>query len=179
MLMKLEQKYLHLIVIFILFSILGWIWEGFYVGLQYGTFLNRGFFHGPWVPIYGFGATFITILLSNHVLKPTKVFMYSMGICGLLEYVTSYMQELLFHERWWDYSTEFMNINGRVCLINLIAFGLAGVVIINFVNPKLKKIYKKISKVKLRKICNALLIIFLFDISYSLMIPNIGVGITY
>jgi len=70
---------------------------------------------GPWCPIYGFGAVFISLLLSRHAEDPLAVFGLAILICGILEYSASYMLEKIFHARWWDYSTKKFNLNGRVC----------------------------------------------------------------
>lgn len=59
----------------------------------------------------------------------------SIIICGVLEYFTSYFMEKIFKARWWDYSQRSFNINGRVCLQNLILFGIASVIIVYVINP--------------------------------------------
>lgn len=90
---------------------------------------------GPICPIYGYGALLVSILLKKYQNDIIITFLMSIIICGLLEYFTSYFMELFFHARWWDYSNRKLNINGRVCLDNLVLFGIASLIIIYVVNP--------------------------------------------
>ena len=74
-----------------------------------GYFIKRGTTYGPWIPIYGFGALFITIVGYKFRNKPLLVFLISSLVSGLLEFVTGY---LLFHVsniRLWDYNNEILN----------------------------------------------------------------------
>ena len=103
---------------------LGWLMEVTCKLFQFHRFINRGFLIGPYCPIYGFGAVFVTLLLSGFSDHPVAVFLLAMLVCGTLEYVTSYVMEKLFHARWWDYSQRKFNLNGRVCANTLIPFGL-------------------------------------------------------
>ena len=50
----------------------------------------------------------------------------SVVICSILEYSTSYILEKIFNTRWWDYSMDKFNINGRICLGTMIPFGILG-----------------------------------------------------
>ena len=107
-----------------------------YVGIFFEhKFVNRGFLHGPVCPIYGFGG--LTILLLPQSLYSTwgLLFCASMLFCTIVEYLSSWILEKLFHTRWWDYSHYKFNIRGRVCLLNSLLFGVLGVVIIHFVQP--------------------------------------------
>ena len=98
-----------------------------------GEFINRGFLIGPYCPIYGSGALLLTFLLNRYVNDKLVLFVMSIVVCSILEYVTSYIMEKIFHIRWWDYSNYKLNINGRVCLNNIALFGLAGVLIIKYI----------------------------------------------
>ena len=123
-------------LIFIIFSCVGWISEVLYVGIFFEhKFVNRGFLHGPICPIYGFGG--LTILLLPQALYSTWIplFCASMLFCTIVEYLSSWILEKLFHTRWWDYSHYKFNIRGRVCLLNSLLFGALGVVIIHFIQP--------------------------------------------
>ena len=113
-------------LLFFFCSMLGWLMEVTCKLFQFHRFINRGFLIGPYCPIYGFGAVFVTLLLSGFSDHPIAVFLLAMLVCGTLEYVTSYVMEKLFHARWWDYSQRKFNLNGRVCANTLIPFGLLG-----------------------------------------------------
>ena len=111
-------------LLFMTYAFLGWLMEVTLGLIQSKKFVNRGFLIGPYCPIYGFGGLLITFLLQKYVNDPIVLFFMALIICGILEYVTSYLMEKIFHARWWDYSNKKYNINGRVCLDTIIPFGL-------------------------------------------------------
>ena len=96
--------------------------------------MNRGFLNGPYCPIYGTGA--LLFALIDHFFDGNLVVQFLLGglIACVLEYLTSWIMELFFHARWWDYSNRKLNINGRVCLAGFILFGL-GAVAVHFAHP--------------------------------------------
>ena len=116
---------------FLIYSFVGWLWEGAISLFYYRKIVNRGFLNGPYCPIYGVGA--ILFILLNQFIGDSLVALFFVGglVACILEYLTSIVMELLFHARWWDYSNKKFNINGRVYLSGFIAFG-AGAVIIHF-----------------------------------------------
>lgn len=132
--------WINIVLQFFLFGFAGWCMEVTLKFIQYHRFINRGFLTGPILPIYGFGVVLITVVVGNLASVESGVvmtFAMSMVICGIVEYVTSYVLEKIFHARWWDYSNKPMNLNGRVWIGNLVLFGLAGVAVIHIVNPVL------------------------------------------
>lgn len=120
---------------FILYAFLGWVCEDLYCGIPKKKFINRGFFYGPYCPIYGVGALLVLYPLLFVKQYPILVFLLGMIITSVLEYVTSWTMEILFKTRWWDYSQRFMNINGRVCLLNSTLFGIMSIVVVYIVHP--------------------------------------------
>ena len=122
---------------------------------------------GPWCPIYGFGAVFISLLLSRHAEDPLAVFGLAILICGILEYSTSYMMEKIFHARWWDYSTKKFNLNGRVCADTLLPFGLLGLLLVYAITPVMFSCFDLLSKTMIQIICLSLSLLFLVDITIS------------
>ena len=127
-------------LIFIIFSMVGWISEVLYVGIFFEhKFVNRGFLHGPICPIYGFGGLAILLLPQSLYSTWFQLFCASMLFGTIVEYLASWILEKLFHTRWWDYSRYKFNIHGRVCLLNSVLFGVLGVVIIHFIQPLVMK----------------------------------------
>lgn len=126
-------------VFFIFYSFLGWIYESCYCTLHEHSWQNRGFLYGPCVPIYGIGATLAQMIFIDfnviHNSSNWVIFFVCAAGTFVMEYSTSYFLEKKFHARWWDYSNLPLNINGRVCLIFTACFGIAGVVIVNYVIP--------------------------------------------
>jgi len=126
-------------ILFFIYSFFGWSIETIGEYIKSKKFVNRGFLLGPICPVYGFGAIFITLFLSQYKYDWFVVFGLSAILCGSLEYFTSYIMEKLFKSRWWDYSNFKYNINGRVCLEVIALFAIAGILIIDFLNPLFEK----------------------------------------
>lgn len=118
-----------------IYSILGFLMEVLVVLFCTKKLVNRGFLIGPYCPIYGIGALLATFLLKEYVDRPLGLFILSIFICAVVEYSTSFILEKIFNTRWWDYSQKKYNINGRICLENLIPFGIACVIVIYVLNP--------------------------------------------
>ena len=122
-------------LLFLIYSFLGWCIETVGNLIQRHKFVNRGFLLGPYCPIYGGGAILITLLLKYFIDNPILLFIMAIVVCGILEYITSFVMEKIFHLRWWDYSNKKVNINGRVCLNTIIPFGILGMIIMYWTNP--------------------------------------------
>lgn len=136
---------------FVFYSFLGWIWESCYCTTKDKGWKNRGFLYGPIIPIYGFGAIMGTVIYYLTISGPFKninvigLFFLCMALSAVLEYVTSYALEKMFHTVWWDYSRLPLNINGRVSLPTATGFGIGGVLIVRFLVPWVEGICANIS----------------------------------
>lgn len=130
----------------------------------------RGFLIGPWCPIYGFGALFITVLLRKYYEDPIALFVMSFLIGTILEYVTSYLMEKMFHARWWDYSDHRFQINGRVSLTTSLGFGLLGLILVYVFNPLFLRIIKNIPPLIFNVIIVIVLLFFITDVIVSFRI---------
>lgn len=118
------------------YSVLGWCGEMIYCSIgQRKLCEKRGFLNGPICPIYGHGALIVLLCLHGGCQNPVLTFLFGAVLTSIVEYVTSYAMEKLFHMRWWDYSRYRFHINGRVCLLNSTLFGLASVFLCHFANP--------------------------------------------
>lgn len=120
---------------FVIYSIVGWIWESTYCTIVERKWQNRGFLYGPACPIYGTGIVAIMILWHQLTATGTTpewyhVFLTTMVGSAVLEYVTHWALEKLFHAYWWDYSNMPLNLNGRICLPASVFFGLGGLLIV-------------------------------------------------
>ena len=133
--------------------------------------VNRGFLIGPYCPIYGFGAL-IMLLISPYKDNLFVCFILALVLCSVLEYFVSYLMEKLFKIRWWDYSNDAFNINGRVCLRNAIAFGALGVIFTRFLNPWFNSIVDNLSYNFLLIISIMVLVITIIDILVSFNAMN-------
>lgn len=125
---------------FFLYGFLGWCTEVAYAAVAHGKFINRGFLNGPICSIYGFGV--LSVLL---VLEPLKdnlliLFLGSVVFTSLLEFVTGWVLEKLFHDKWWDYTNRPLNIKGYVCLEFSLAWGVACVFVVDVFHPLIVKL---------------------------------------
>jgi uncharacterized membrane protein len=164
------EKISYIFLLFVIYSICGWIIE---VTLKLFTerkFINRGFFIGPYCPIYGVGALLVINLLTRFLGRPLIVFLLSVLICSIVEYSTSFILEKLFNTSWWDYSDEKFNINGRICLETMLLFGLGCLFVLYVVNPFINKLLLKIPSNILVIIAIVIFVIILTDVIISLII---------
>lgn len=166
----------QLLWLFFIYSIAGWVTEVFLKYLEYKRFINRGFLIGPYCPIYGAGAVLITVggkLLSPVDRTWAMSFLIAFVLCGLLEYLTSYILEKYFHARWWDYTERPMNLHGRVWIGNLILFGIGGVFILEEFNPRLLALAHRLEPRLFAAILIAVSILFVADAVMSYFIMNL------
>ena len=161
------MKYFY---IFIIYSFLGWLMEVLLVSLQQRKITARGVLIGPWCPIYGFGALFVTLLLKKYYEDPIVLFIMSFLLGTILEYITSYLMEKIFKARWWDYTNHKFHINGRVSLTTSLGFGLLGVILVYVFNPFFLKIISNIPNILFNTVMIIILLIFVSDVIISFKI---------
>lgn len=131
--------------LFIIFSIIGWIVECITCTILEKRFVrDRGFLIGPYCPIYGVGGLCAYLILSKYYYDPITLFVLAAVGASILEYVTSYLMEKMFKARWWDYTDYKFNLEGRICLLNAILFGIMGMVFVYLFNPFITDILRKI-----------------------------------
>lgn len=169
----------NVILIFFSTSFIGWCYEVSLHLVNDGVFVNRGVYHGPWLPIYGYGGVMILLILYKLREKPIAEFVSAVVLCGCVEYFTSwYLQVTHDGMKWWDYHGYFLNLNGRVCGEGLLVFGLGGLAIVYLLAPALDNIFRRIPRKIVVVLVVVLLAIYIADIVYSHYYPNMGAGIT-
>lgn len=161
----------YMILYFTIYSIIGWLFETAYAFHVFGYFVKRGFLYSPICPIYGFGGIIMINFLNKYKKNSLKLFFMSSIVFSTFEYVAGFALDALFSARWWDYTNEFMNLNGRISLFFSLVWGIFGILFINHIHPfiekKTKLILKKIPN-KVRKIAiNVLSIAILVDVVLS------------
>ncbi len=168
-----------LVLLFFIFSFIGWCWEVSLHLVLDGVFVNRGALHGPWLPIYGSGGVLLLTLLNRVRSSPVKEFFCIIFVCGMVEYWTSYYLEMVYDGmKWWDYSGYFLNLNGRICAEGLLVFGIGGMVFVYIAAPLLDNRIRVLRKQVLVWSCLILLGMYAADTVYSAGHPNEGEGIT-
>lgn len=162
-----------LIFYFTFYSFIGFCFESLFGIATKGVLESRkSFLFGPFCAIYGIGA--IIMILTLKPLKNHHFFLFiaSMLIGALTEYLMSFICEIFFHFKWWDYSDYFLNIQGRTCLFYMVIWGFLGVALVKYVNPKLEKGFLNMKKRIPSKIFFFILLgislFFIIDISLTI-----------
>ena len=122
------------ILFFFIYSFIGWVWESCYVSVRKHQWVNRGFLHGPMLPIYGSGALVILISTIGVRENPWLIFLFGMLAATVLEYITGAVMEKMFHVRYWDYSRQKLNLNGYICVSSSLCWGVFSVLLVRAVH---------------------------------------------
>lgn len=120
---------------FYVYCFLGWVFESCYVSFRKKQWVNRGFLHGPFLPIYGSGA--VMMLFVSEPFKDNLILTYFAGVVGatLLELVTGAAMEALLKVRYWDYSNQKYNYKGYICLSSSVAWGFLTILMNEVFHP--------------------------------------------
>lgn len=160
------------LLLFFTLSAAGWLWEVLFTGLSTGRLVNRGFFYGPWLPVYGVGGLLMLLLLGR-LRQGWPLFPLCALLGGGVEYGVSVLLETLFRAKWWDYSGWAGNLDGRVCLASAAAFGLVGWLLVRRVGPHLYGILSAMPARPRTALCRTLCVLFALDIVISMAVPNL------
>lgn len=155
-------------ILLMIYSFLGWLCESLYVSFAQQKVINSGFMNGPICPIYGFGAMLVILFLQPFTKSLLLIFILGVILTSSLEYFTSWLMEVLFHTRWWDYSQFRINLNGRICLFNSILFGLMSLFVVYYLNPAVMNTVNLIPYTSKLFIALTLFLAFLIDFVSSL-----------
>lgn len=154
---------------FMLYCILGWCFESTYCSIKSGHLQNRGFCHGPWLPIYGVGASILIILTHGH--EGNLLYLFFVGFFGgtTLELTTGLIMNRIFHMRWWDYSQNPLNFHGYICLPASVGWGIAAVFVTRAVHPYVADIQAKWSYIHFVVVDTMFYTLFVEDIVFSVI----------
>lgn len=155
------------ILYFFIYSFLGWVLETIFCLVTLGEFHKRGFLYGPVCPIYGFAAIILIKTLKRVQTNFVGKFIISFVSFSAFEYAVSVILEALFGLRWWDYSNEVLNFQGRISLAYSIAWGILGVIFVQNIHPyisnKVEKVISHISNNKQKITLFILILIIIID----------------
>ena len=129
----------YLILYFFVYGFLGWCTEVAFAACKERKFVNRGFLNGPICPIYGIGVGIVVQFLTPYKENLVLLYIASVVMVTALEWVTGFILEKIFHNKWWDYSKMPLNLNGYVCLLFSLIWGAACVLIVDFIHPLIHK----------------------------------------
>ena len=125
---------------FFVYGFLGWCTEVAFAAWKEHRFVNRGFLNGPICPVYVIGVTLVVHFLSPYRSNLIILYITSTILVTALEWLTGFILERVFHNKWWDYSNMPLNLNGYVCLLFSLIWGVACVLIVDFIHPVIHKL---------------------------------------
>lgn len=157
-------SFYEVVWIFMIYAFLGWCTEVAYAALETKKFVNRGFLNGPVCPVYGCGVLVVVVVLTPLKEKFIILFIGSFLLTSVIEFITGFLLEKLFHNQWWDYSNQNFNICGYVCLKFSILWGLACTLIMDVIHPTVYKLIRIIPKIPGTILLVVLCIIFGVDL---------------
>ena len=167
---------LDYVLYFFFYSVIGWVMETIYCSIGEKKFVNRGFLSGPLCPIYGTGAVVFGVCLMPFYNKFgfTKwyiiplVILLGMLLADIVEFLTSLIMEKLFNARWWDYSNEKFNLQGRICLKHTLYWGVASGLFIYGIHPHVINLLKGLLTDRQRnQILIMIFLVFAFDLFFA------------
>ena len=150
-------------LLFFFYCFCGWVWESCYVSAKQRHWVNRGFLHGPLLPIYGSGA--IIILFATLPVADNFWLVYFLGMLAAtaLEYVVGAVMEQLFKVRYWDYTKQPFNLHGYICLTSSIAWGFFSDLLIYVIHPPIDKLLHKLPALLVNPLAAVIAVLFIMD----------------
>ena len=155
------------VLLFFFYCFCGWVWECCYVSLCQRHWVNRGFLHGPLLPIYGSGAILILLATIPVAEDLRLVWLFGMIAATALEYVTGAVMERVFKVRYWDYSNQKFNLNGHICLSSSIAWGFFSILLVRFIHPPIAHLLARVPALCVDPLAHALTVVFTVDVVRS------------
>lgn len=150
--------------IFLIYAFLGWCAEVAYAAFRTGDFVNRGFLNGPVCPIYGCGVLVVVVVLNPLKESLLLLFCGSVILTSVIELITGFIMEKLFHNKWWDYSDRRFNICGYVCLLFSVLWGVGCVFILKAVHPAVYRLIRLMPKLAGSIVLIVLCLAFVVDL---------------
>ncbi len=156
------------LALFYVYGFLGWLLEVIFHLFKSHKFINRGFLKGPICPIYGVGMVALVWFLSPFIDNVVILFVLAVILTSLLEYMTGYLLEVIFQNKWWDYSQMPLNVKGYICLPFSLIWGVLGVILVKFVNPHVTSLVMMFEN-HLNIIVISISILFIIDIILTII----------
>ena len=166
---------------FMMYSILGWIYEVFLEVVVYRWgFSNRGVLFGPYCTVYGVGALIFIlclkglqkkrIYLGKVLITPVLVFIGIVVIATAVELLASYIMEFTHGEWLWDYTRLSFNFQGRIALNPSIRFGIGGMVFLYVLQPLFERLTRRMGEKAVYIVSGILLTVLIIDCMYTFLI---------
>lgn len=155
------------VLLFFIYSFAGWIWECLYVSVLKRKWVNRGFLNGPALPIYGFGA--VIILGITLPFRDNLILVFFAGMAGAtaLEFVTGFLMEKIFGMRYWDYTGDFGNVKGYICVKASLCWGVFSILLVKVIHRPLDSLLLRLPEWLVHTIVGLSLLAFVYDVVIS------------
>ena len=162
----------RIVAYFIIYSVVGFIIETIFGILTKGVLESRkSFLYGPFCSIYGLGAVLMILPLQRFKKNNYTLFVAGFVIGSIIEYLVSLIGELIFHIKWWDYSDQILNLNGRICVLFSLFWGLLAIYLMSDINKRVDKLIdflkKKISIGILKTVVVVVSVFLAFDLGIT------------
>lgn len=162
------MSYNNILIYFALYSLIGWIIEVIYRSLNNGKLVNPGFLFGPFVPIYGIGGIFVSLIYLQINSYPVPVqFLIFTFILTVIEYLTGEIFEKFFQLKLWDYTDNRFNLNGKISLLFSTGWGLLALIVVNYIHPAISYPVNRIGNRESLIMSSLILTYFITDTAYS------------
>ncbi len=155
------------VLLFFFYCFCGWVWESCYVSARSRHWVNRGFLHGPLLPIYGSGAILILFVTLPVQTELWAVYLLGTLAATSLEYVTGAVMERIFAVRYWDYSGKRFNLHGYICLTSSVAWGFFSILLVKFLHPPAARILSAVPSALVDPLAFLLTVVFAVDSARS------------
>lgn len=159
----------EILTYFIIYSFLGWVMESIVRTICEKKLINTGFLHGPFCPIYGIGSIILFLLLRNFENRLVLLFFTGIIVLTFWEYIVGVMLEKIFKTKYWDYSDQKFNFQGRVCLVNSICWGGLAVLLVKYIHPFIESLVSKVDITLLYYIISIIAIFMFIDMIISIV----------
>lgn len=167
---------MDLLLFFTIYSFSGWLLETIFASIYYRRFINRGFLSGSFCPLYGFSAVLVVLssklvstVFQNSIPSLVISIVLAVILVTALEYFTGYVLEKIFSCKWWDYTHNFANIDGYICLKYSVLWGLLALMLLRVVHPEISELVFAIPASIKRHLATLLFLYFLADTARSVI----------
>ena len=162
-----QYKAFQWLFIFYMYCFLGWCFESAFVSIKSKEWINRGFMRGPFLPLYGSGATMM--LVVSMPFQDNIALTYVAGCIGatVLEYITGVTMEALFKVRYWDYSNRPFNFQGQICLRSTLTWGFFTVLMTRVLHWPIDRFVKSVPGRPLYYVTMILTVYIVIDFTLS------------
>lgn len=140
-----KEQLFNILTYLVIYSFLGWVMESIVRSIAEKKLINTGFLVGPMCPIYGIGAMIMLLFLDRFENNIPLLFIVSIVVLTIWEYLVGVLLETIFKTKYWDYSDQKFNFQGRVCLTNSICWGILGVLFVKGIHPAIIKLLEKVN----------------------------------